>query len=318
MKYHFGTRLEVSQKPPAGNKHLRVLGMLVVAIFYLIPVVFLVGGSIAFVARMEHYMRVYQNPLVVEAEVTHHAEESDDDGTDYVSFISYTANGKTYRNIRYETKGNQKKLTPKGTIVTVEVSPEDPSQLIDKLASAQGGVAVMIPLGGFALAGAWKWGIPKLRSKGNGGTPDEETVRRDLRLTILSRFLPAALLLICAGYGLMYWRYAQVVGSWCLWVIVGAGAGWLCGAILGLRDMKAVKQGDYSLHRDVLVRKEYSTDSDGDPTYTLHYSTADRSWCCNVNQKRYHAAKEGTSVLAVYLPKKKKPILHYNETGEVY
>ena len=293
-----------------------IIGIIFLILILSSVVIGCVFGLMHSIASMEHYLRVWDKPLEVIAVVTKHDSYDDDGSNRYRSYISYTAYGVKYTNVEYQDVTKRSDLVAKGKTLTVEVSPEDPGKLISELANSQGMLGVMIPFTCFFLMLVWNSVINGKRSRNNPDSPDKETVARDLKLTILSRRFPVMCLLVCVGYGLMYWRYGRFIGNWCPVVIAILGAGWLLDVFRAIRDWGAVKREEYELRRDKLIQKEHTTDGDNDDVYYLHYSNGSSTWKKQVNLKKFTEAVVGTTLLAVYLPGKKKPAYHYDEAGD--
>lgn len=287
----------------------------VLAVIMIIPcLIFGLAAVVIPAIHIEHYRRVYQNPLTVTATVTRHASYDDDGDTDYRSYISYTANGVDYTNISFEDEDTKAELTAVGEQVIVEVSPEDPTALISELKSRGSMLIFTLPICLILLTLLWGAGIKSRRSKTLRGTPDRETIQKDALLTIYGRFSLPGWLLFCVGYLFLYWRYPTAVQTWVAFVAVASGVIWLWCVYAAIRDVKYVKNDAYKLHHDVLIRKEMKSGSD-ENIYKLYYKSAEKTWSRVTSEKYYYAAKEGAAVLAVYLPGKKEPILHYDTDG---
>lgn len=267
------------------------------------------------VRSAEHYLQIYQNPVTVTATVTEHESYDDDGDWDYRSYISYDYDGVHYDNIQYEDCGEQEDLTAVGTVVNVQVSPKDPSKQIDQLKGTGRLLYIGWIMPAFLLGFVYHVLVNFRMSKDCLGTPDMDTVQRDLKIHILSRFWGAFSFLCMLGYGLMYWRYSPLLGKIPL-IIAGVCCPlWLWNLLIGIRDYRYVKLGEFQLHRDVLVNKEIKTDSEGSDSYHLYYQSADRKWDTTTNEENYQKAQIGSSVLAVYLKGKNKPTLHYDHRG---
>lgn len=304
------------------NKTKGLSGALQVSLIALLVLVMLAvfGAMIWFmlirpIRFAEHYLQVYQNPVTVTATVTEHESYDDDGDRDYRSYISYDYNGVHYDDIQYEDCGDREDLTAVGTVVNVQVSPKDPSQRIDRLKGTGKYLYIGFFLTACALAFLYHFLVNSRMSEDCLGTPDMDTVQRDLKLHILGRLWGAFSFLCMVGYGLMYWRYSPLLGKIPL-IIAGVCCPlWLWNLLIGIRDYRYVKLGEFQLHRDVLVNKEIKTDSEGSDSYHLYYQSADRKWDTITNEENYQKAQIGSSVLAVYLKGKNKPTLHYDHRG---
>ena len=89
-----------------------------------------------------NFSEIYDNAVTVKAVVVEHKEkESDDLGSSYHSYISYTYEGKNYEKKEYEVVTSKKDLTNIGETVFVKINPENPGDLLNDLAwSARFGV----------------------------------------------------------------------------------------------------------------------------------------------------------------------------------
>lgn len=284
-------------------------GVLMLAAFAV--VVFFVAVP---VISLEHYNRVYQNPLTVTATVTVHDDYDDEGDTDYRSYISYQAGGRSYSDIQFEDKDTASELTPIGTQLQVQVSPEDPGRLISELEGEGRMLIFSAPMLMYILSGLAGMLIRNRRSRGICGTPDRETIARDLKLTILGRMSHFFWFLIGAGYLTMWWRYPAVYQKKTLIAAAVCGVTWLWCVFRDIRDDAKVRHQEFEVRRDELVQKEYIPDSEGD-TYRLHYRSGERTWSRDVSERYYNSVSEGAKILAVYLPGEKKPSLHYDLDG---
>lgn len=266
-------------------------------------------------ADLEHCRQVWQQPVTVLAIVSDHKSYDDEGDTDYRSYISYTYNNVHYENIRFEDKDDKEDLTSQGTLVTIQVSPKDPKKLIQQLKRNSAVVPVSIAILLAGLTAIYTLIQHNRLSRICLGTPDRETVKKDIKIKIRSRFLRPYLLLCGIGYSFLYWRYCVVLNQTPLILAIICGAGWLCCIYATIRDYRHAENDDFELRRDLLVDKQESTDSDGDTTYSLYYKSGEQTWHTNVNATIYSHAKIGQTIVAAYLPSKKKPIIHYDSLG---
>ena len=278
-------------------------------------ILFFIYGLIKPVQALEHMARVRENPMEVTATVTHHREFESDDDVDYYSYICYQAEGVFYEDIRYETETHPKNLTPVGNVLTVQVSPEDPGTLLSALQGHGNSILYPIPLWTLFFT-LWVGYLIRLgRSKALGSTPDQETIRQDLRLTILARSSRLFFMWVAVGYACVGAKFQGLVEGWAL--PAAAVCAVICAALLrkSFQDMNCVRDGNYQLHRDELVEKTFVEDSEGD-TYTLVYRSGKDYWTKTTNRRYFDSVTEGSVVLAVYLPGTKKPVMHYDLDGD--
>ena len=278
-------------------------------------ILFFIYGILKPVQALEHMARVRENPVEVTAVVTHHRELESDDDVDYYSYICYEAEGVFYEDIRYESKSYRQDLTPVGTVVTVQVSPEDPGTLLSELQGHGNSILYTIPFWNL-LFSLWVGYLIRLgRSKGLGSTPDQDTIRQDLRLTILARSSRLFFMWVAVGYACVGVKFRGLVEDW---VLPGAAVcAVICAVLLrnSFKDLNRIREGNYQLHRDELVEKNFVEDSEGD-TYTLIYRSGENIWTKATNKRHFDSVTEGSVVLAVYLPGTKKPVMHYDLDGD--
>ena len=262
---------------------------------------------------LEHYSRVYKNPLVVTATVTSYGTYDDEGDTDYRSYVSYEVDGKKYEKIRYEDKDYRSDLNPIGTQVELKVSPEDPSSTISSLKSD----TIMLVGFFFVLsiaAALWNIGISNMRSKKNSAIPDTEVLEKDLKLTVLGRFSLAIWILVSVLLFVLVWRYPVIMPRWISVAAVVCLILWLISVFKAARDIRLINNAEYEIRRDVLIDKNHDS-SDGD-TYELTYKSQDKEWKTTVTKEVYHNTQKGDTVVAVHLPGKEKPLIHYDVSGD--
>ena len=280
----------------------------------LILAVILMGAVVRDFLTAEHYRRVYRDPITVTATVTKHDMESDSEDTSYYSYISYTVDGNTYHNVQYERVNNQDARTPLGQEVTVQVSPEAPGTLLQSLKQPFSLYAEF-----FFLSLMASWAITSFRkrrlSTGVYSMPGSDTVTSDLMVTVRARTCRVLWLLMLVVTGVLYWRYPMMYKGG--YLVAGAvyGLFWLLCMFSAIQDAKRVQNGDYTVQRDILVRKEKYEDDDCNTHYRLHYAAGGRTWSRDVTWQEYQRASEGSSVRSVYLAGGRRPVLHYTPDG---
>lgn len=272
------------------------------------------GCVIKPVVDTEHYLQVWQNPATVTATVTKHDSYDDDGDTDYESFITYVYDGVRYENMEYEDRDTKSDLTPIGTELTLEISPKDPTRLIEDLRRSRSVLPVGVAFLALVMTLVYIWLQQRNLTKDCRGTPDTDMVQNDLKIKIRSRFLRPFLLLCVMGNCLVYWRYAVLEPNASVTVAAICGLFWIINLLTTIRDYRRVENENFEIRRDVLVDKKESSDSDS-TNYFLYYQNGERTWRHSTTEKTYHKARIGDAVIAVYLPGKKRPILHYNHDG---
>ena len=254
---------------------------------------------------------------MVTATVTDHGISYDDEGNDdYTSSVSYEVNGVRYKDKHYETVNNKKALTPIGTKVQLEVSPEDPGILISTLKNSYAALLFGIVSFSLLLTFEWKLILFRMRSADLLHAPDAETIQKDANLTVSGRFAPLFFLSLSVFGGLLLWRYSPLIPDWVDIVVLVCAAIGLWRLLVLVRDIRIVKNTDYEVRRDVLISKEITTSDDGD-TYNLTYRSKDGTWSTTTSERNYNSIKKGDTIVAVYLPGKNHPLIHYDLEGDV-
>ena len=263
----------------------------------------------------EHYISAASDPLTVTATVTKHDSYDDDGDTDYRSYVSYTVNGTQYINLKYEDKDNKSDLTALDKEVQLQVSRKDPSKQISRLKNTGSGVAIFSPALALVLAMGWKAVLRGRRSKDVFCTPDNEQIKKDAKLSVIGRCGPAFWLLCGLLYGFISWRYISVTGEWVIAAMIVCSVCFLWRLIVMLRDFGVVDREEFELRQDVLMGKEIRSGEDSD-SYVLIYRSNGGTWEKYTNKKYYEQAKKGDAVQSVFLPNKRKPLLHYDSWGK--
>lgn len=296
------------------KKNSKVLAIILCSILPVFMLVVALSPTIRILTDMEHYQRVYQNPITVTATVTNHDTKESDEDTDYLSYISYVVNGVQYKNVTYENKNKEAELTPVNTQIEVQVSPEDPSRLISDLKSEALELFLWAIILSSIITIAYSFLIKSRRSKEMQNTSDREVIERDMKLTVQSRFFRPLSLLLLVFFVFLLLRYPVILKKEAFIAVAICAVFWLWSMYTTIRDYRYIKNENYEIRRDVLIEKKYIPDSDGD-VYKLKYSSDEKTWTTNTDKKTYEKIKEGDIISAVYLPKKKKPLLHYDING---
>ena len=280
------------------NSNKMSVGEIVIIALFLLATVgqALLWFSIS-VVRAEEYRRVYDNVLSLTAIVTKHdsywesGDEHQSGETRYRSYVSYVANGVRYTE-EYENESKEKYLTPVGEQVTIQVSPENPQRRVSELWGFSIAMPlILIPMSAF-IAPVWRYMLRRRRN--SCGTPDQETVERDLRLTVWGRYSLCFWLLLAAGWGIIYWRYQAVLGIWVLILAVIASAMWIWCLARVIRDLHNVTNQAYTQKRKTKQVTEQSA-KDSNAATTL---------------------QKTQSTLEIYLPKRESPVLCYDINGK--
>ena len=264
---------------------------------------------------LERYRVAAEDPLMVDAVITHYREYDDEGDLDYYSYVAYTVDGVEYTGIRYQHAETKDDLLPIGMVVTFAVSSEEPVQTLSSLKTTGALFYCMLATCcvflSFGWQLLWRWG----RSRGNDDSTVRKNVHRDLRMTILGReglpfFALAGLAELVAAL-----RFDQCTGSW-IWVVTGfflSMALWM--GIVMLRDLGRLWREEYCLETGVLFQKETKKNMDNKSYYYLNFRSDSRQWHTPVKKKYYEWAQEGNRVWVVYMDGHTKPILHYDMLG---
>ena len=276
---------------------------------------FLVGSGIR---NLDHYHRVRTNPLIVDAVVTRHGESEDSEGhTDYDSYITYTVNGITYKDIHYETEGSQDKLTPISESVTVKVSPEDPSRMLDRLEN--NGLGMMV-IGTMLVAifGSIEWRMISKRrcSKGLQGAPEEEDIAWDAKKIIWSDPILSIPSILFAIELFCWIRYSSWIPHWVGIITAVSGVIGGCALLRVLRRDSRINRREWTLCSEKLIAKKIESGSESGDSYLLHFRSDKKEWKFRTSKNDYEYAEIGTTRWVVYIPGKKKPLLLYNTFGD--
>lgn len=276
--------------------------------------IFVWHGGVLPIRRLEHYNRVCENPLTVQATVTKHDENDDT----YYSYVSYTVNGVTYKNVKFES-GGKKQLTPLGTTLSLEVSPEDPSQLLTRLVKDSYIVWFSAALVALFLSFLWHCLFTFKDADNPHLAPNPDEVSKNAKLRIYCDASLAFFLLLPILYMTIYWRYPILAYPWVLFVCGGSMALWIWRVIVSILALRNVRKNNLVVVKDVLTRKYTNKDEDDNTHYYLEYtsSISGKTWSTATDMRTHEVLALGTSVTAVYLSGKKTPLYHYDSEGKV-
>lgn len=107
---------------------------LLIVLVIIIAIVFMVGVPVfganllsSGAEQYDEYYRLEDTCVTVTAKITSMKEKDDGDGgTDYVTYITYSYNGATFRDVKYKTFGSDKHF---GEQVQIEIDPQNPAHL---------------------------------------------------------------------------------------------------------------------------------------------------------------------------------------------
>ncbi len=107
---------------------------ILIVLIVLIGIVFMIGVPVfganllsSGAQQYDEYYRLEDTCVTVSARITSMKEKDDGDGgTDYVTYITYSYNGATFRDVKYKTFGSDKHY---GEQVQVEIDPQNPAHL---------------------------------------------------------------------------------------------------------------------------------------------------------------------------------------------
>ena len=216
------------------------------------------------------YTRLHDKAITVEAVVTKHASESDDNGEDYVSYISYSVNGVEYENIRYEKRDTEDSLDPIGSTVTIKVNPENPEELMsdirfDARFSLTAAPAIIL----FGLVAFIKSGIVERSEDYVVDTVDEEGIEHCFKTTIKNRVLRTFFFVFTVYRLLLTLVFPLVFNSLTLAYITAAVFLVLLG--IDLIRLMCIKTSRCSIFMGEFTEKYVATNQDNETTYWIKY-----------------------------------------------
>jgi len=265
-------------------------------------------GYVGMIQDCEEYVRLYKNPLVVTAKVVAHDEKKDNEGeSTYYSYISYTAQGKEYNRVRYQTTSFRRELKAVGTTFSLELNPENPRQRMDQVSSASYVGFLALALGcSVALL------LHTLRRMGYTGdmegTVEEETVRRDLLTWARCGYLRTAVVLtvllrlpVQLGFPMLA-DGASVITTVVL-IVLGVYLVWDTA-----RNRRLVLQGEYRVSADMLAEQAKEELN----WHKLKFSGSCGEWDVLLNEKEWGKLRLDAPFYSVWLSERSIPVLHYS------
>ena len=265
-----------------------------------------------------HYQWVYQNPLQVTATVTRYEVDDSDDDPYYDVYVAYTAQGKEYKDIYYDSSYHLDELPSVNQTLTIAVSPLDPGVFLSNLYNS--GYVFMGTLAIFSLVLGWfmKTVLLCLRGKKMDDLePESQDIQKDLQLTAWASLPLWAALSFVAGCALSYSAYAVPLQEQGLFIAMAiAGAVLLFFLFTALRKNGFIQREEYTRKREILVRK-YEDFSANHNTYYLIYQQGETKRKQRVSRKVFRRAEESSISYGFYLKGAKRPLVQYNEQWEI-
>ena len=216
------------------------------------------------------YTRLHDKAIAVEAVVTKHASESDDNGEDYVSYIFYSVNGVEYENIRYEKRDTEDSLDPIGSTVTIKANPENPEELMSDIRfDARFFLTAAPAIILFGLVAFIKSGIVERSEDYVVDTVDEEIIEHCFKTTIKNRVLRTFFFVFTVYRLLLTLIFPLVFNSLTLAYITAAVFLVLLG--IDLIRLICIKTSRCSIFMGEFTEKYVATNQDNETTYWIKY-----------------------------------------------
>lgn len=248
------------------------------------------------------YTRLHDKAITVEAVVTKHALESDDNGKDYVSYISYSVNGVEYENIRYEKRDTEDSLDPIGSTVTIKVNPENPEELMSDIRfDAHFFLTAAPAIILFGLVAFIKFGIVERSEDYVVDMVDEECIEHCFKTTIKNRVLRTFFFVFTVYLLLLTLVFPLVFNSLTLAYITAAVFLVLLG--IDLIRLMCIKTSRCSIFMGEFTEKYVATNQDNETTYWINYYFPDlqQSKSNMVSYGDYQKAKEKDRCYLVFI-----------------
>lgn len=266
----------------------------------------LIGTGISEYLR---FQRVSPYAVTVRGVISHVDIIEDDEGSDdYKMYMTFLYKGKKYTT-HYDTSSRSSTLNRIGEIVSAEINPEKPTELISSIKnrSTVSSLLGVVFLAGFVVLLRIDNRVTYVKTYGLR----REAVKKDIQKKLYHRKLWLFLLITGIGWVFFAIYMNEAVPRLFLpagGILIAAGIYQLSRTI---KDASVVRDNAYELKWVSVIRKEEETDSDGDPVYYLVYYNNLRENKHRVSSKVYYGAKIGESICHVYLTNRAKPFLSY-------
>lgn len=285
------------------NKQKKSIGEILLFVVLPILMILIFGAMIVMgVQSAIQYTRLHDKAITVEAVVTKHASESDDNGEDYVSYISYSVNGVEYENIQYEKRDTEDSLDPIGSTVTIKVNPENPEEFMSDIRFyahffLTAAPAIIL----FGLVAFIKSGIVERSENYVVDTVDEECIKHCFKSTIKNRVLRTFFFVFTVYRLLLTLVFPLVFNSLTLAYITAAVFLVLLG--IDLIRLMCIKTSRYSICMGEFTEKYATTNQDNETTYWIKYYFPDlqQSKSNMVSYGDYQKAKEKDHCYLVFI-----------------
>lgn len=248
-----------------------------------------------------------QNAVTVSAVVSNvEADYNSDYVRVYHVYIRYNYKGDRY-DVRYlSNKRNSSWMDRVGETLSVQIDPERPDHLIDKMEDN----ARYTPLG-FGIINLWLaiLAIPSRRKWTEVYGCGTSNIQQDLKDLVCRRWLWKWGLL--TGAEMIVARMILREGIPGYAVPLGAVLIWLGSKGLKRRraDLQKIDNEEYTVRNITLTAKYEMPDNDGGTDYCLEYTDENGSWRNVVSYREYQSAMVGQVKRGVYMPQEKKPTL---------
>lgn len=295
------------------HKWKTVIGTVLLSAALIVFAVLYLGANL----QLNSYARVYQNPLVAEATVTHisHEADSEDEAT-HTAYIAYRAGNTEYKDVSYKSSSNVHELPQEGSTFSVKLNQEDPSQLLEDLADPVpaclfAGLAIL------TLCVLLRQIHRRKLTKNEMGVIDLETAIQDMRALILGRFIRPFCCLNAVNLCYLCYRFPMVFSQNYLVVAAVLGCVWLVCLRNAIRQNSCIVNEEFQLIKGMHIYKDVHVDpKTGVSSNVIHYRLGKTKWAKIVSSAVYQHVRTGFSINCIYLNiNRKKPFLQYDNNG---
>lgn len=284
------------------NRKMRFGEIVLFVILPILMILIFATGIVMGAQSAVQYTELHDKAISVEAVVSKHGTESDDNGEDYVSYISYTVNGVKYENIRYEKRDMEDSLDPIGSTVTIKVNPENPEELMSDIRfNARFYLTAAPAIILFGLLAFIKSGIVECSEDYVVDTVDEECIERCFKTTIKNRFW-RRFFFVFTVYRLLLTLVFPLVFNSLIPVCITAVI-YLVLLGIDLIRLMCIKTSRCSIFMGEFTEKYVTTNQDNETTYWIKYYIPDlqKSKSNMVSYGQYQNVREKDRCYLVFI-----------------
>ena len=306
--------MDTLQKP-----EIKKLALLIKCLLCSVLVFFAVGLSVKSVKDALRYRVASENPLTIQAQVTHVKTVVDtENGDSYVAMIKYSHGGIEYTD-KYKSFNREEDARMLVDLaVTIQVDTKSPGDTLEEI--KKGGKDEIFFGSVLLLFGLWLLSISHRRTYVQAYGWRREAAKKDMiRHIWVYESCYMIIIPIILYYSVVFY-FAEVYfkisfGDIIAWLIALLS---VVSLLKCIRRLKLVHQDRFYLCRDVFVSKQIVTDSEEGDTYYVTYRNSKGTWEKRVNKKIYSHACEGDTIDSAYLEAEKKPVLSYSHRMGIF